>query len=491
MISVESILLDNIEKPDSLFIFPTDISASRWADHLLRLKGGTIAMNKFTAWDVFKQNSIKSKVQNKKSIPSSLRKIFVSRLVHENAESASRGEETFFSSLILRQWANQSVQFTSWLTDMLPQLGSWFRLTTGFNMDDLTADKARKTASNFTGDDIDMYALACRYASFLNENKLFEPAWEIPPFNDEGKNCFIFFPESLSDYDEYSALLSQSGRVKIINACDTDSKPCDAFFYTNSRSEITEAALYIRALNEKHGITWESIALCIPDSQNYEPYVLREFTNRNIPYVKRTSKALADYPAGRFFRCAADCCRGDFSFSSLVSLITNNSLPWKYTDTIDKLIQFGIENNCLYSWSENVDEEKEKHINIWEDAFSNPVRSYDQTIREYFTELKKRLINLRNADSFANLRRQYFIFRGEFFDMDKCGEESDLVLSRCIANLLALQNLKKVFPMFLPLILFCFSLIYLVRFFIFPKQRKQESRFFPTKQPRLLPLTAI
>ena len=446
MISVESILLDNIEKPDSLFIFPTDISASRWADHLLRLKGGTIAMNKFTAWDVFKQNSIKSKVQNKKSIPSSLRKIFVSRLVHENAESASRGEETFFSSLILRQWANQSVQFTSWLTDMLPQLGSWFRLTTGLNMDDLTADKARKTASNFTGDDIDMYALSCRYASFLNDNKLFEPAWEIPPFNDEGKYCFIFFPESLSDYSEYSALLSQSGRVKIINACDTDSKPCDAFFYTNSRSEITEAALYIRALNEKHGIAWESIALCIPDSQNYEPYVLREFSNRNIPYVKRTSRALADYPAGRFFRCAADCCRGDFSFSSLVSLITNNSLPWKYTDTIEKLIQFGIENNCLYSWAENVDEGKEKHINIWEDAFSNPVRSYDQTIREYFTELKKRLINLRNADSFANLRRQYFIFRGEFFDMDKCGEESDLVLSRCISELVNLAELEKSFP---------------------------------------------
>ena len=69
MNSVETILLENIDKDNSRFIFPTDIAASRWADHLLRLKGGSAAMNKFIAWDVFKQNSIKSKVQNKKRKP--------------------------------------------------------------------------------------------------------------------------------------------------------------------------------------------------------------------------------------------------------------------------------------------------------------------------------------------------------------------------------------------------------------------------------------
>ncbi|WP_461248808.1 hypothetical protein, partial [Treponema sp. R6D11] len=74
---VEKTLLENINNPNSLFVFPTDIAVSSWADHILRLNGGTVAMNKFIAWDEFKQNSIKSKVQNKKSIPSVLRKIFV------------------------------------------------------------------------------------------------------------------------------------------------------------------------------------------------------------------------------------------------------------------------------------------------------------------------------------------------------------------------------------------------------------------------------
>jgi hypothetical protein len=31
---VETILLENIDKPASLFVFPTDVAAASWADHL-------------------------------------------------------------------------------------------------------------------------------------------------------------------------------------------------------------------------------------------------------------------------------------------------------------------------------------------------------------------------------------------------------------------------------------------------------------------------
>ena len=83
MNSVETTLLKNINNPASLFIFPTDVAASRWADHLLRLRrGGTIAMKKFIAWDTFKQKSIRSMFQDKKSIPSVLRKMFIDVLIH-------------------------------------------------------------------------------------------------------------------------------------------------------------------------------------------------------------------------------------------------------------------------------------------------------------------------------------------------------------------------------------------------------------------------
>ena len=129
---VETALLENIDKPGSLFVFPTDVAVSHWADRLLRLRGGgTIPLEKFTAWDKFKQNSIRAKVQNRKSIPPVLRKMFVTALIRENAELCARGEPPVFSSLIRAEWAGQAASFAGWITEMLPQLGSWFCRATG------------------------------------------------------------------------------------------------------------------------------------------------------------------------------------------------------------------------------------------------------------------------------------------------------------------------------------------------------------------------
>jgi len=407
-------------------------------------------MNKFIAWDKFKQKSIKSKVKDKISVPSALRKIFVSRLVAENADCCkmmsedSANTKPVFSSLIRIKWAQNAQHFTPWLTGILPQLGAWFNTVTGLSIDDILSAKAEKSAFKFEGDDRDMYVLARRYAQFLNSYSLFEPAWETPPFNDDGKNCFIFFPESLSDFCEYKELLSGSENVKIISAADTDNSPSLSFYYTNARREITEAALFIRALNEKRNIPWDSIALCIPDSECYEPYVIREFTNRNIPFVKRTSKALTDFPAGQFFKSVINCAAQDFSFSSFITLVLNKNLPWKDSDKINELINFGINNNCISSWTEEK-EEKNIPVNVWEDAFKKPFGFLNEETRDYFFNLKKHLKAFRAACSFSELLKQYFIFREIFFD-DNYSEESNLILSRCVSELIELTELEKDFP---------------------------------------------
>ncbi|MCL2243991.1 MAG: PD-(D/E)XK nuclease family protein [Treponema sp.] len=449
MNSVESVLLENIDAPNSCFIFPTDVAASRWADHLLRLRGGTIAMKKFIAWDVFKQNSIKSKVLNKKSIPSVLRKVFISALIKENAQEAGQGKAPFFVSLIRPQWAQQADRFAPWLTGLLPQLGIWFNKTTGMKIDSILLPNAEDAALEMDDDDRDLFLMARRYAQFLEKHRLFEPAWETPPFNDEGLECFVFFPESLSDYSEYRELLASSAHVKIISSLNAEANPGDTFYYTNSRSEITEAALYIRALHEKSGISWDSIAVCIPYSENYEPYVIREFTNRNIPHVKRSSKPLADYPAGQFFSAVVDCTSRGFAFSALTSLIMNRNLPWKDTASIHNLVEFGINNNCISSWTEkSISDGKEQliNVNVWEDAFNQPYKWIDPAAKTFFINLKRHLYDLRYASSFSQVRKQYFIFRQCFFNMEECTEETDLILSRCISELIYLTEIEKNFP---------------------------------------------
>ncbi|MCL2067963.1 MAG: PD-(D/E)XK nuclease family protein [Treponema sp.] len=485
MNSVETVLLENIDNPKSLFIFPTDIAVSQWADHLLRLRGGTVAMNKFIAWDKLKQNSIRSKVQNKRSIPSALRKIFVCRLIRENAEACAQGRPPVFSSLIGPQWARQAAQFTGWLTDILPQLGSWLRKTTGLAPSMIPGAEAGGRTEKYEADDRDLFVLAKRYAQFLDANGLFEPAWETPPFEDDGKECFIFFPQALSDYSDYRDLLSESGHVKTVSA-DAENMLPETWFYTNSRSEITEAALYIRALHENEGVNWEAIAVCIADEQDYEPYVLREFTVRNIPFVKRIGKPLSDYAAGQFFRSIADCISRDFAFPVVTGLLLNSNLPWKDTPEIKKLVDFGIKNNCVSSWVEP-ENGKDRPVNVWEDAFAMPFGGFDPAVRQFFTDFKKRVKDFRGAGSFAELRRQYFIFRERFFDMNNCTDETDLILSRCISELTYLCELEKDFPEVQPPDSFMFFTEYLGEVIYLARQSASGVAILPYKTAAAAP----
>jgi len=457
MNSVETVLLENVDKPGALFIFPTDVAASRWADHLLRmLNGGTVAMEKFIAWDTFKQNSIRAKVQNKKSVPAVLRKMFIATLIRENAALCSQNKEPVFTSLIHPVWARQADSYAGWLAGILPQLGIWFRQTVGRGSHGFSIAKIGelKPGKELSGDDRDLFNLALRYTLFLEKNGLFEPAWETPPFEDTGMECFIFFPESLSDFGEYRELLAASPHVKTIQADskakdDAPSKEGDVFFYTNARSEITEAALYIIALHENQKIPWDAVSVSFPDKGNYGPYVLREFDNRNIPYVRQSGKPLASYPPGQFFAAIAACGSENFSFASVTALLLNRHLPWKDEEKIRDLIQFGIDNNCICSWTEEAPSKegapsKEKKINVWEDAFEN--RAGYGWLYVFFKKLTFMVNAIRYADSFSSIRKHYFAFRSSFFDMEKCLDETNLVLSRCISELGYLIEIENSYP---------------------------------------------
>ncbi|MCL1930268.1 MAG: PD-(D/E)XK nuclease family protein, partial [Treponema sp.] len=341
-----------------------------------------------------------------------------------------------FTSLIQVQWAQQADSFASWLTDILPQLGAW-----------RSRKNAAGEANHLSGDDRDLFTLTQRYAQFLDLNGLFEPAWETPPFEDTGRECFIFFPECLSDFSEYKDLLAASKHVKMINVSDEDveQRSCNVFYYTNSRSEITEAALYILALRQNQKVPWDSISVSIPDNEYYAAYLLREFDNRNIPCVVQSGKPLASYPAGQFFTALAFCAAADFSFTSIKELLLNQHLPWKDGDTIQELIDFGINNNCISSWIEEKDGEK-RAVNVWEDAFAHPLGGIKPETLRFFNDLRRRVNALCGAGSFADIRKQYFAFRERFFDMDNCLDETNLILSRCIAELTYLVEIEKSFP---------------------------------------------
>lgn len=422
MQTVETALKEHIGDSSFFFVFPTDIAVSCWADYALRFTEA-VALERFTAWDRFKSEAVRAVHQDKKSIPAVLRRLFALQLLEANAQ------EPFFSSLIPQTYAASASGFTDWLASLLPQLALWKK-------------KRGQSSASRDAEDEDLYKLETLYRSFLDKYSLFEPAWEMPPFKDEGKKYVIVYPEILQDFEEYRLLLEQSPHVSFIHVPSSplDTGLCRFTEYSNTRTELRKTALFIRSLcTPKDGsrplFDWSDIALSIPDSENLIPYVMRELALYNIPARLRSGKKLSLYAAGNLFTLIRNCYTESFSFDSVRALLTDPAFPWKDETAINQLIAFGIEHNCLCSYD---------NIDVWEQAFSKAPG--EERAFSLYRELKKQVTSIAGTSSFRKLREHYFAFAGAFFNPELFSEESDRILSRCISELGALADLEADYP---------------------------------------------
>ncbi|MHB9293827.1 putative ATP-dependent helicase/deoxyribonuclease subunit B [Hollandina sp. SP2] len=481
---IEMILSENNAHSQRLFVFPSEIACSRWIDRVLQDSCcGTLAMDQFITWDTFKQEALRFQRQDKEPVSPVLRKIFVTRLIAENAVQVTNGEAPWFSSLIPREYASIAGGLAPWFTAMLPELGAWFAKKTGTPLGQHSGTKPLSEAWDSIDDDL--YALTIQYRQFLNDHRCFEPAWETPPFDTKGKQCFIFFPEILSDFQHYQELLENTEQVTLVGIPDSvpERQEPQTFFYTNSRNEITEAALFIRTLVENEGVPWESIAVSVPDMEHYEPYLLREFTNRNIPVVFSRGKPVASYPGGQLFSAIEACVSKGFSFDALANLLLNSHFPWKDPETIAQLMDFGIKNNCICSWEEG----PKTIIDAWEDAFAAFSANREERARLWYYGLKKAILALYKAPSFGELLWEYYRFREHFFDMEQCLPKTNALLARCMAELLSIVALEKTFPDVSVDNPFCFFVEHLKETWYLAREKDAGLRVFPYRSAAAAP----
>lgn len=456
MQTVQSALEAYIDDPAVFFVFPTDIAASAWSDYALRLKRA-VALERFTAWDKFKSEAVRAEKQDKNSIPSPLRKLFVLQLLRQNAE------KPFFSSLVPSEYASNPAVFADWLTSLVPCLALWKRKCAERRK---LAGAERSGAAQDRGDvgtladvgifndveDTDLHELEKRYRSFLDSHNLFEPAWEKPPLKDSGRRYVIVYPEILQDFEEYRPILEQSPFIELIPVPDfpVDDSVCDFYSYPNARTELRETVLRIEELcsnraknqnpqNQNAGaaelLDWDDIAVSVPDLENLAPYILREFGLRNIPVKLRSGKKLGLYPAGRLFALIKNCADESFSFDSLRSLLSENAFPWKDKTAANQLIEFGIKNNCLCPYG---------GIDVWEEAFAK--NGGEERALALYRKLKQAVSSMRGAPNFQKLRERYFAFRSVFFDPQKFSAEANLVIGRCIGELASLIDIEQTYP---------------------------------------------
>ena len=420
---IEITLKENIKNPKAIFVFPTQTAAELWSDKIIFISDvSAVAMNRFLAWDTFKGQSIKSMHQNKTSIPSAMRQIFAANLISQNAQNP------FLKNLIIPEYAKTAAGFTNWICSLLPSLKNW-------------KTKFENNHQNPDDEDLDLLTLYEKYSNFLEKNNFFDPAWETPPFQKDGNKYFIFFPEILSDYSEYEAILKSSEDISIINIPNDYNQIADVQFFSNSRIELKNIADFCRKIHEdkNNPISWDDIAISVPNMETYGLYLDRELTLAQIPHLMRYAKPLSSVGAGGLFNQLKQCANSNFSYNSITALILNSELPWKDKNAIKQLIEFGKNNHCICSFTYN-----NELIDVWEASFKENPK--EEIAHNFYKILKKDIQNLNNSKTFSEVRDRYFNLRNDLFDMNQCSKQADLILSRCISELSSLLDLEEDFP---------------------------------------------
>jgi hypothetical protein len=454
MDQVCEIIKNEISRQNVFFVFPSDISADLWSRKAGEFTGArSIALNRFMAWDRFKEKAVLAETPGKAPVSSVIRKLFAQKLVQENAA------EQFLQTLIPGAYAKNGGVFAPSLAALLPALGYW--------------DRRVQKSEHYRADqeDQDLIRIKTRYAAFLEANGLFEPSWQELSLREGRKKYYIFFPEAMEDYGEYEELLENHGDFRVIRPGQDGETPKLRWF-SSVREELRDTVLEIRRLHESEGIPYEDMALSVPQLDELAPYVRREFFLYDIPCRLGAGKPLSEYGAGRLFTLIQNCLGNDFSFASLKALLLNIHLPWARPDRNLELIEFGISHNCVSAYRE-----KGEKKDVWQEAFK--IASREELLRQYYEALKKELLAMTRAKTFFEIRRAYFAFRNASMDMSRCSPESDKVLARCIEELSTLIRLEENYPALVPESPFAFYLSLLGETTYVPDQKKEGVNLFP------------
>jgi hypothetical protein len=459
MKAVVDVLQDKISDQKACFVFPSETAASLWARKALELTGTrSLARERFLAWDRFKEAAVRAEKKDYDPVSLVIRKLFVEKLIAENAELIQKAAPQSglpFRSLIPPRHAAGGHIFASSIAALLPSLK-------------LLEDRQRlyRRAKGDDEDD-DFAALKKAYEAFLERHRLFEPAWEKPPLKDRQHEYYLFFPEAMEDFAEYEALLSAEPNIHIIGL-ERNPKPETLEYYHSARAELRSMVLSILEFHEKEHIPYEDMAISVPGLEDMEHYLIRELELYNIPFHRRSGRALSAYGAGRLFPLLQNCAGENFSFSSLKALLFNGQIPWKQPEINRELIEFGIRNNCVSAFTD-----RGRTVDVWTEAFKG--NRYASSLGTYYEKLKKDIKAICGAKTFTALRRHYFAFRGTgetpgetlgrkagqeagnyagagflSFDPLFCPAETYAVLARCIEELSALIELEENYSAYMP-----------------------------------------
>jgi hypothetical protein len=411
-----------IGRLDARFVFPSAVIREQWAQYAASLPNvHSVALERFIVWDDFTRTLVHATVANRKPIDNTLRALFVESVIRDNAVAP------FLKAVIPEAYAAGGHVFAAAIARVLPSLQ---RLS--------SIENSAHSTNNYNPDaeDADFHTLKALYQKFLDDNALFESAWEQPPFRDNQHDYYLFFTETLAEFAEYEQPLSAAANVHIIPTEDADEMPV-LKRYRTFREEIRATVLDIVRLNREKGIDYDQMAITVADINDVLPYLQRELYLYDVPYRARAGRPLADYGVGRMAGLLGACSANHYSFATLKALLFNQYVPWRYPERNIALIRFGVENNCVAGYEDDTD--RRGQHDVWKDALWK-----NKELQEYYSLLKRRIDALVSAKSFLKMREAYHAFNRDF--LAPYEGETGAVLMLCATELSKLVALEREYP---------------------------------------------
>jgi len=426
---IEEVLSKNIADPNVYFVFSTDVALKSWIEwcvkHPERTGVKAVAIDRFIAWDKFKEHYVITEQKGKQAIPSILRKVFVYDLIAQNAALVSQNKEPLFKSIINPLYASQSYSFVDWISSNLPSLKNWYDRFTSY---------CQRTGAVPDDEDQDYITLYEKYSKFLGAN-MFEPAWETPSFEEESKRFILFYPEQLEDFEDYKEILQSVNCITAYMLSDEKNHP-EVIKYSDSRKELRRTVLKIRNLiNTSNGdIKYNDVALIVPNIAFIKPYIQRELEKYCIPYVIRTGDNIISNTAASIFNDFTECIDSNFSYDSVRSLLLNDYIPWKEKDLNLSLIKEGQRLHIVCNKGDDA-------IN---DEWIRTLKLLPQCERElrFYKKLKGSIKAIYNAKTFAEIKISWFTFKNDFLTDDEFSENANNILGQCISELESLISIE-------------------------------------------------
>lgn len=418
---IEKVICENIKNQNVIFVFPTSISVTTWAQWCVcnfdKTGVKTVFLDKFIAWDDFKKQFIVAKEKNKHKIPSLLRKIFVYNLISENAQMSLQ-EKPLLKSVITPKFAQEGYSFADWISSNLPSLKMWYE----------RFEKYKISNPNLVdNEDLDYEYIFKRYSEFLGD-EMYEPSWCTPDFSQTEKTFLIFYPQQFSDYEEYSQILEQNENIILYTLPQNLSKPI-IYEYPDARKELRHTVLQIRELveNSNGKISYNQIAFNAPKLESYLPYVEREFTKYCVPFVVRMGKSYTTNNAGSIFENIKSCKDNNFSYDSVRALLLNDYIPWKEKSLNESLIRLGCNFHCICNYEES------RQNDVWIKSLKEDNHNERELI--LYERLRKSVESLCDAKTFKAINQAWNIFKNDFLEINEFSKEADEILSSCIVVL--------------------------------------------------------